>query len=291
MKKGVFIFFALTLSFCGVAQTNLDFEQWVKSLYGVDESRYWVNTSDASEYNAPQTMFREDRKTDKGETAVRITTAYWKEGAQYGVDTLPGSIIQQCAYHHQPETFSFDYQSYPKSGDAVLIGVQLSMTVNDSDIIVGEGIFTSSETQATWKRQEVVINYYSGLKPDKVSIIALSSSNAVLGDNSRSGIKIGSALLLDNIILGEQEIEKKQPEYYMYVFPNPVKSYINIETNDPRAESIQIFNMEGKLVLSQPIVQKEQLTIDLSSLPNSTYIYKVIGQNKVITTNKFNIVR
>lgn len=77
----------------------------------------------------------------------------------------------------------------------------------------------------------------------------------------------------------------------MYVFPNPVKSYINIETNDPEAKTIQIYNIEGKLVLSHPVIQVERLTIDLSSLNSGTYIYKVIGETTVITSNKFNIIR
>ena len=89
-------------------------------------------------------------------------------------------------------------------------------------------------------------------------------------------------------MLGEQ-VGKERPAYYMYVFPNPVKSYIYIETNDPRAASIQIYDMEGRLVLSHSIEQEKQLTIDLSSLSSGTYIYKVIGQAAVITTNKFNI--
>ncbi|MCO6500999.1 MAG: T9SS type A sorting domain-containing protein [Vicingus serpentipes] len=290
MRKNIFILFAIGTSLCGMAQTNLDFEYWVNNYNGIDEAKHWLNTSDASEYNAPQTMFKEQRLSDQGNYAIRLTTAYWKEGAQYGVDTLPGSIVQQFEYHQQPEIFTFDYQSYPQQGDAVLIGIQLSMTVNDSDIIVGEGFFTSAEVQESWKNQEVAIHYYSGFTPEKVSIIALSSANAVLRDNSRGNVKIGSTLLLDNIVLGVK-IQEKKPKYYMYVFPNPVKSYINIETNDPRAKSIQIYNLEGKLVLSHPVFQKERLKIDLSSLSKGTYVYKVLGEETVITSNKFNIVR
>ena len=76
----------------------------------------------------------------------------------------------------------------------------------------------------------------------------------------------------------------------MYVFPNPAKAFINVETNDPEAKTIMIFNLSGKLVLSHIITTDNKTKVDISSLANGAYIYKVVGNNKIITTNKFTVV-
>lgn len=288
MKQFALIFFSL-ISLVGFSQTNLDFENWVTNFNGIDEAKSWVNTSDASKFDAPQVLFKEKHTGFSGQSAVKLTTAYWQQGASFGVDTLVGAILQETAFSNQPQSFEFSYQSSPQKGDAILVGVRLSMTINDSDIIVGEGIFTTSETQTFWVKQTVDIKYYSNFTPDKISIVALSSANAVLNDGSNGFAKIGSTLLLDNLRIGVKEEEFK-PSYYMYVFPNPAKAFINVETNDPEAKTIQIFNLSGKLVLSHAIITDNKTKVDISSLANGAYIYKVMGNTTVITTNKFTVV-
>lgn len=288
MRKLVFIFL-IFISLGGFTQTNLDFENWVTNFNGIDEAKSWLNTSDASKFDAPQVLFKEKHIGFTGQSAVRLTTAYWELGASFGVDTLVGAIVQETPFFEQPSSFEFSYQASPKEGDAFLVGIRLSMTINDSDIIVGEGFFASSEIQTSWKKQTVAIKYYSNFTPDKMSIVALSSANAVLNNGSKGTVKIGSTLLLDNLRIGE-ELEDDKPSYYMYVFPNPAKAFINVETNDPEAKTIQIFNLSGKLVLSHNIVTESKTKVDIFTLANGTYIYKVIGDNSVITTNKFSVV-
>lgn len=288
--KNLFVIFLIGISLKGVAQTNLDFEDWPTNFNGVDEAKNWINTSDASEFDAPQVLFKTKHLGLNGNSAVKLITAYWPVGESFGVDTLVGSIVQETTFFKQPKSFEFSYQAVPKNGDAVLVGVRLSTTVNDSDIIVGEGFFTSFEIQNTWKKQVVNIKYYSNFTPDKISIVALSSANAVLDDGSSGYAKVGSTLLLDNVKIGGQEEEFK-PSYYMYVFPNPAKDYINIETNDPAANTIAVFNLSGKQMLSQPIIIDNKTKVDISGLISGTYVYKVSGDSGVITTNKFNVVR
>jgi len=288
MKQIIFIFFIL-IGAVGFSQTNLDFENWATNFDGIDEAKYWLNTSDASKFDAPQVLFKEKHIGFNGQSAIRLTTAYWQPGAAYGVDTLVGAIVQESPFFEQPKSFEFSYQSLPKKGDAILVGIRLSMTVNGNDVVVGEGFFASSDLQLSWKKQTVTIKYYSSFTPDKISIIALSSANAVLNDGSSGTAKIGSTLLLDNLRIGEEQVDSK-PSYYMYVFPNPAKAFINVETNDPDATTIQIFNLSGKLVLSHNIVTETKTKVGIANLANGTYIYKVIGNNKVITSNKFNVV-
>lgn len=273
------------------AQKNLNFERWDINYYATDEAKNWINTSDASSYGAPKVVFKEVDSPADGLASVKLVTAYWSEGADYDVDTLIGALLQQSSYGKRPKSFEFDYKSFPKTGDEVLVGVQLTTNENDSLIIVGEGFFSSSLTQDYWTNQIVKIHYYSNLKPKKISIVALSSANATILDGSLGYAKIGSELYLDNLKLSTEIDKPKELDYVINVFPNPAKEYINIISSNPTEQLIRIYSLTGKLVLETSFTSKTK--IDISTLPTGTYIYNVLDKNtrQVSVSNKFNIVK
>ncbi len=272
------------------AQSNLNFEKWGINYSGIDEAKNWINTSDATKYNAPATMFKEVDNPASGLAYVKLITSYWEIGASYGLDTLAGSLMQQSEYTQRPKSFTFSYQSNPKIGDEVLVGVQLTKTINDSIIVVGEGFFTTAQIQESWMSKTINIEYYSGNEPDNINIIALSSANAVINNGTKGYSKIGSTLYLDNLRLNVGK-EKPQEEYYIHVFPNPAKSFINVQTNSPDNQQIEIYDLSGKLLLSSSFNQQSK--IDISSLPSGTYIYKVFSTvtGEITATNKFNAIK
>jgi hypothetical protein len=272
------------------SQLNLDFEQWATSYNGVAESKFWVNTSDASKYGAPQVLFKETKKPASGLSSIKLTTAYWEDGAPYGLDTLVGSLVQQAPFTKRPKYFDFDYKAFPKIGDEVLVGVQLTMDLNGSTVVVGEGFYSSSEITDQWTNQQIEIHYYSSFQPENINIVALSSANATVLDGTNGYSKIGSTLFLDNLRLGDVEVEAKK-NYFLHVYPNPAKQYINIETNAPEKQLIEVYNLTGKLVLNATFEQKSNL--DISALPSGTYIYQVTNllTREKTASNKFNIIR
>lgn len=272
------------------AQLNLDFEQWATNYNGVDESKFWVNTSDASKYGAPQVLFKETKKPAAGLSSIKLTTAYWEAGAPYGLDTLVGSLVQQAPFTKRPKYFDFDYKSFPAIGDEILVGVQLTMDFNGELVVVGEGFFTSNATQENWTNQQIEIHYYSSFQPENINIVALSSANATILDGTNGTAKIGSTLFLDNLRLGNVETEAKK-NYYLYVYPNPAKQFINIETNAIEKQLIEVYNLTGKMVLSAFFEQKSNL--DISALPSGTYIYQVTNlvTHEKTASNKFNVIR
>jgi len=273
------------------AQKNLDFERWDINHNATDEAKNWLNTSDASDYGAPKVVFKEVENPADGLASVKLVTAYWSEGANYGVDTLIGALLQQSSFSKRPKSFEFDYKSFPKTGDEVLVGVQLTLTENDSLIIVGEGFFSSSLTQDNWTNQIVKIHYYSSLKPKNINIVALSSANATILDGSLGYAKIGSELYLDNLRLSTEVDKPKELDYVVNVFPNPAKEYINISSTNPTEQLIKIYSLTGKLVIETTFISK--VKIDISKLPTGTYIYNVLDKNtnQVSVSNKFNIVK
>lgn len=287
----LFSIITIIVAFTCSAQANLDFEKWAINYEGIDEAKYWLNTSDASKYHAPTTMLKEVDNPANGLASVKLTTAYWQIGAEYGLDTLVGSLLQQTQYNKRPKSFEFEFKASPIIGDAILVGVQLTKTINDTMIVLGEGFFTSSQHQENWVTKEIEIEYYSGYTPDNINIIALSSANAVIKNGSNGYAKVGSTLYLDNLKLNvDQEIVLQQ-EYYIHVFPNPAKEYINVETNSPDNQQVEIYSLTGKLLLQNSFIQHSK--IDISHFSSGTYIYKVINtiSGKITATNKFNVVR
>jgi len=282
----------ITLTACNCfAQTNLNFEKWAINYNGVDQAKYWQNTSDATKYDAPPTLFKVVENPGDGLASIKLTTAYWQNGSEYGLDTLAGTLIQQNKYTKRPKSFEFKFKASPKLGDAILVGVQLTKTINDTMIVLGEGFFTSNQFQENWITKKIEIEYYSGYSPDNINIIALSSANAVLKNGSKGYPKIGSTLYLDNFKLNVKEQQTTKQEYYIHVFPNPAKAYINVETNSPDNQKVEIYSLTGELLIKTSFHQHSK--IDVSSLSSGTYLYKVTNllSGIITATNKFNVVK
>jgi len=285
--------FLLTGSFAS-AQSNLDFERWDIKSNGTDVAADWMNTTDASSYGAPKNVTKEVENPAEGLASLQLNTVYWEKGTNYNLDTLVGALVQRMDYTEKPKSFSFLYKAFPKKGDAILVGVQLTAIVDGEKQVVAEGFFTDNKKQKSWKYQKVKIEYFSDVAPSQMSVLALSSANVTLEDGSNGTSKIGSSLFLDEININSARIsfeEEATPNYYLDVFPNPASSYINIDTNNPDAQKIEIFNLSGQLVLSQYISNKTKSIVDISSIQSGTYIYKITGAGKVITTNKFSVVK
>ena len=273
------------------AQKNLDFERWDINYYATDEAKNWINTSDASNYGAPKVVFKDVENPVGGAASARLVTTYWQEGAKYKLDTLPGALLQKSSFNKRPISFEFDYKAFPKLGDEVLVGVQLTTKINDSLIVIGEGFFSSSTTQKNWTKQLVSIHYYSSLKPKSINIIAVSSANSTILDGSLGYAKIGSELYLDNLKLSTEVDKPKEVDYIVNVFPNPANEYINVSSTNPSEQLIKVYSLTGKLVVETSFTST--IKIDISALSTGTYIYNVIDKstNQISVSNKFSIVK
>ena len=273
------------------AQSNLDFEKWDVNYNGIDQAKNWINTSDATQYNAPTTLFKIVDNPGSGLASLKLTTAYWPEGSAYNLDTLVGALLQQVEYSETPKSFEFLYKCSPAFGDEILIGIQLTKNINNATIVVGEGFFTSNEIKENWTNQNVSIEYYTNDIPDNINLIALSSANAVTSKGRNGYAKIGSTLFLDELKLRTSESEELSQEHFIHVFPNPAKSFINVTTNSPESQQIEIYNLSSKLLMTSSFINESK--IDISKLSSGTYVYKVFGvkTGKITSTNKFNVIR
>ncbi|MBU0764188.1 MAG: T9SS type A sorting domain-containing protein, partial [Bacteroidetes bacterium] len=69
------------------------------------------------------------------------------------------------------------------------------------------------------------------------------------------------------------------PDNSIRVYPNPFTGFVNIhiEGSELNDLSVDIISLQGKVVLCRHIINKNDYTIDLSSLPNGFYIMKING--------------
>jgi hypothetical protein len=69
-------------------------------------------------------------------------------------------------------------------------------------------------------------------------------------------------------------------------YPNPTTETLNVDfDNMPADASIEIYNMVGELVLSQPLTDINNI-VNTTSLTNGMYFTKIIGNRKLIFTQK-----
>jgi hypothetical protein len=69
-------------------------------------------------------------------------------------------------------------------------------------------------------------------------------------------------------------------------YPNPTTETLNVDfDNMPSDASVQIYNMIGELVLSQPLRDINN-TVNTTQLSNGLYIAKITGNNKLLSSQK-----
>jgi hypothetical protein len=73
-------------------------------------------------------------------------------------------------------------------------------------------------------------------------------------------------------------------ELDLQVYPNPVSQELKVSSQNSKVEAGKIFDVLGKEVLSQePTTNNQQLTIDVSNLPNGIYFLTSIFEDKTVT--------
>mgnify|MGYP001990141868 FL=1 len=288
MKK-IILSLLIFASFTGFAQQNLDLEAWTVKPSGSDSADYWLNATDAVAYGAPQNLFQETTSVAQGTSAAHLTTVYWAMGSILGLDTLPGSIVQQVAYTQTPASISFAYKSNPMSGDYNVVAAQLSHwdNVNNTQVIDAEAVFTTNTVNNTWTPQVVNFTYYTTDTPDTLTLVATSSANILFGDGSFGYAKIGSELWVDDIAInfttGVNNILSLDE---LKIYPNPVTSSLNIYNPTENPLKIQVYDITGKLLMTEKLSQGKN-TIQADDFPKGIYIYKILNfSNNTIKTGK-----
>jgi hypothetical protein len=93
----------------------------------------------------------------------------------------------------------------------------------------------------------------------------------------------------DETPLNVQEWLNNANAWDLTIYPNPTSSVLNVNLNLPQSNevSIALFDMQGTLILTKNLGKKEtgahQEVIDLTNVPQGTYVCRISGQQNSIT--------
>ncbi len=122
------------------------------------------------------------------------------------------------------------------------------------------------------------------------SVTALAFGQTVVIDTSFTGqlalevIAQGDVCSTDT---GTTSVADLKEGYTVNVFPSPTKDVLNLQFETTmQGASVRIFNLLGEQVINEQI-QSSMHTLDVRSLPNGNYFYKVLQNGNAVKAGKF----
>jgi len=73
------------------------------------------------------------------------------------------------------------------------------------------------------------------------------------------------------------------------IFPNPVSDYLNIQLEKTDIYSLNIFNAQGKLIITENVKLdfQDKIVINVKNLASGTYFVNLMKENEIIRNQKF----
>lgn len=192
--------------------------------------------------------------------------------------------------YYIPETRAFHGLAYYNNA-GTLNTYYFKLGAANTDLILNAntwyrvGFSWNSDTgEVKWKTPSVnayVIGAGVGLVPDEVDFMATAGTSNTAA----------SVTMFDNFIVRTSAtdtllgINENMLASEFTIYPNPSKEYITITSNELAYSSIQIFDLNGRLINSSEFESTNQKSIDISNLSNGIYLMKIIS-NKGIFTQK-----
>jgi hypothetical protein len=145
-----------------------------------------------------------------------------------------------------------------------------------ADKIARATFLTPTGTNSTWTRFSVPFVYTSAANPSYI-MINMTPSNNQLTTFSGSKIWFDDISFIYNTVTSTKEIESDKSAK-VYCFEKNL--YVNLGTKGLEQSTIDVYDVTGKIVLSQKIDNSSLQTIDVSGLKTGIYIYKISGKSE-----------
>ena len=142
----------------------------------------------------------------------------------------------------------------------------------------GQAVLVCSENGVLL--QTFANKYYAHLKKNSTGNYKLIVNDSQFGSTFTQNYDVYS--LTGTLSTEQQDIYFRN---FTFAFPNPSNGIINISNklSNNEISTLEIFNIEGKKILEQKIINNnEPIKLDISSFSNGIYIYKLNDE-----TNKF----
>ncbi|MFA7381080.1 MAG: T9SS type A sorting domain-containing protein [Bacteroidia bacterium] len=268
------------------AQLNGDFELWDAFVAEVPANWY---TREGREITNVKTT-----TAHKGAFAVKLTTVLSDDENQ-PLKARPdyvstGYYPQNCnqcneeggfPYTRMADTLVFWYKYTPAGNSKG----EASVKFKKNGAIVG-GYTIQLDAAATYTKMEMPL--MASVTPDTL-IVGFQSAR---WDDSLI-TQVGSVLYLDEVQLKSQPLNtgigKAKHNNMLSVYPNPAHHEINITSPEPVSEGVvTLFNLTGQVVLTAPL-EGTQTTLNISSLPQGVYLYRLTANGNTLQTGKLQV--
>jgi len=180
--------------------------------------------------------------------------------------TLPMQYIQITDYSHK--------NNY-----------QVSFKVRDHAIVWGfKNIMLAPKSVAGDAGSSGYIQFLSGLSSDlKVGNTIANQAHIYFDFQDPVATNVATSLVIDNPIKNEFKSTE------LTLFPNPGKGILNLKLSNSTIQSVKVFDRDGNQIYEMnPLVQKDEWMLDLSTLSNGIYFIRtefptgVLGSKYII---------
>lgn len=145
-----------------------------------------------------------------------------------------------------------------------------------ADKIARATFLTPTGTNSTWTRFSVPFVYTSAGTPSYI-MINMTPSNNQLTTFAGSKIWFDDISFIYNTVTSAKEIDLDK-NAKVYYFEKNV--YVNLDIKDFEDSTIDLYDITGRIVLSQKIDSPSLHVIDVSELKTGVYMYKINGKSE-----------
>jgi hypothetical protein len=295
MKKNLFLTTITILFFsCVNAQNaipNPGFENWT-SQGSYDNCTGWgtidqsistfcgcagtaVKTAVAGEFHSGTLAMKLKTLSVFGQTAPGIA-------ATGTINTSTQAVDGGVAYNLLPDSIVGWYRYTPSGTDTGSVEITLSKwnTGTNKRDVVGHAKITQNTSIVSYVRFAQALTYSLSGTPDTMVIVLLSSSTTAPQVNSTMWVDD-----LDLIFNSTTNIANNHlANALVSVYPNPSKGNFIVEINSTEKQTMQLFDVNGKLVLTQIINGKTN--IDVSNLAEGVYNLSLINSEWFVVNKR-----
>lgn len=172
-----------------------------------------------------------------------------------------------------PEPFLIELLQPGSTPGAVVTSTTVQLTgVNTGQLLLGSypiGVFTVDVPSTALESGWLSVQYQGPL-----TFFWLNSMDGAGFMAMQNTISLPERLAMC-LGAGETDLDEA-PIKAFQIYPNPVEDILYIDSGDERAESIELINLQGVIVLRSFTNKSQDRKIDLSSLSKGVYLLKII---------------
>ena len=153
-----------------------------------------------------------------------------------------------------------------------------SLVVSNQDTIFSVGKSSAGSSPIVlWGAKSGTWNYF-------VSNQSNASFNSVDMKDSVQAFAVGDSGIIYTNRDFLTSLKKRLNSYESVVFPNPVNSFLTIESQ--RMDNIEIIDMQGKIVYKSKVTDSRKEQISISNFDSGLYVLKIIHDDDSVQYKK-----